>query len=127
MTATIFGYAAIGYTLVSLVSLYVLWVCYVAVMSLRDKREAGQFRVLDKLFGYPTLIVGYAIDLLVNVVVASVLYLEMPQELTLSSRSLRHAREPIQSPTWLDRWRKALALWLLGDIGWYDKRGGHTA
>jgi hypothetical protein len=116
-----------AYALWVVASFYALWVCYVTVMSCRDKLEAGKFRTLDKLFGYPTLFVGFLIDFLVNVTVATFIYLEIPQETTLSERSLRHARAVVTRPDWLDRWRKCFALWLLGDIEWYDKKGGHTA
>ncbi len=113
--------------LMCFIAVYSLWVFYITVMSLRDKKEAGQFRALDFAFGYPTLFVGYIVDFVVNMIPATILYLEIPQETTLSSRSLRHARAQIANPDLLDKWRKYLATWLLDSIGWYDKHGGHTA
>lgn len=110
-----------------LIAFYALWLCYIVVMRLRDKKEDGAFRVLDYVLGYPTLAIGYVVDFAVNTVIGTILYLEIPQEMTLSSRSLRHARARIFYPTGLDRWRGALARWTLDSIGWYDKHGGHTA
>jgi hypothetical protein len=123
----IYPIAILTYLTFSIISFYSLWVCYIVVMSCRDKLEAGKFTTLDKLFGYPTLFVGFFIDFIVNLFVMTVLYCEIPQEFTVSERSLRHAKVTIFNPDLLDKWRKLLATWLLAQISWYDKKGGHSA
>lgn len=72
-----------------ILSPWILWSIYAAVMRLKQVREAGKLTTAMKVFGYPTLFVGLALDLLVNVFIGSVVFLELPREFTLSSRLWR--------------------------------------
>ena len=89
-------------------SLYVLWVFYLAVMNLKRARDAG---TLTK----PALV-------LVNVVVAAVLFREPPhyQRLTLSARlgyPLRYS----------SNWRYKLSLWIVRNLlDSFDPSGKHV-
>jgi hypothetical protein len=58
-----------------------------------------------KAFGYPAIAIGLLIDLLVNVVLGSALFLELPHEYTLSARLWRHSTEGTG-------YRQKVALWL---------------
>lgn len=88
-----------------LLSPWLLWSIYAAVMRLKQVREAGKLTTAMKVFGYPTLFVGLALDLLVNVFIGSPLFLELPRELTLSSRLWRLS-------TTGSGYRQRVALWL---------------
>lgn len=84
---------------------WVLWTIYASVMRLKQVREAGQLTTAMKVFGYPTLFVGLVLDFLVNVFIGSPLFLELPRELTLSSRLWRLS-------TTGSGYRQRVALWL---------------
>lgn len=67
---------------------YILWVFYLAVMNLKRSRDAGTIPKTALVLGYPLLIVGFTIDILVNISIGSLLFLEWPnyKRLSLSAR-----------------------------------------
>ena len=79
------GLVALGLT-------YGLYVFYCAVMNIKRVRDAGKLTKLGMAFGYPTLVIGLVLDLLVNVFVMTIILLEVPQEFTVTSRLKRHNR-----------------------------------
>jgi hypothetical protein len=95
-----------------------IWMLYDKVISL-----------LDKLLGYPTLIVGLVVDTLVNILIVTILLFELPQlqrgELLVTPRIKRLAALP-QSSKGLAKWRRLVSRWLLGQIDQHDKTGGHN-
>lgn len=105
--------------LTTLAVVYLLWVHYVAAMRLMQVRDAGLLTRSMKLIGYPAVAFGLLLDLVVNTVVATVLFLELPREFTVSARLARHSDD-------VGGWRKALAVAirtaLLDNI---DPRGEH--
>jgi hypothetical protein len=78
---------------VSLAITYGLYVFYAAVMNIKRVRDAGKLTTFGKVFGYPTLVIGLILDLLVNWFVMSIILLEVPRELTVTSRLKRHHKE----------------------------------
>jgi hypothetical protein len=73
---------------------WLLWGCYVIVMGLKRAREAGTLTKAQKVFGYPYLAIGYALDFFVNVIWASAVFKERPYEWTVSSRLWRLSNGP---------------------------------
>lgn len=106
------------YLAILMVSLYyLLWVFFLAVMKLRDIRDDGKLIGLIKAPAYLTLAFGYVIDMLGNLLM-SVFLLEIPQELTVSKRTARHAKEQTR--------RGAFSRWLRKSfLAPADKKGGH--
>ena len=97
---------------------YLLWVFYLAVMCLaRVKRTIGLSKAATVL-GYPVLFIGYVLDVLVNVLVCSVLFLELPRETTVTARLKRHNRTG-------EGWRQKLAAWFEPLLDPFDPRGDH--
>jgi len=84
---------------------YALWALYVLVMALKRVRDAGKLTTAMKVLGYPALAVGLVVDFIVNVLIASLLFLELPREWTVSSRLTRHINSA-------RGWRFGLALWI---------------
>ena len=74
-------------------------------MRLKQVREAGKLTLAMKVFGYPALALGLAIDFVVNVVFGSLVFLQLPREFTLSTRLWKLS-------TGEDGWRKDWATWL---------------
>jgi hypothetical protein len=84
---------ALIYIGVSLLITYALYVWYAAVMNIKRVKDMGKLTTLGKVFGYPTLVIGLILDLLVNWFVMSIILLEVPRELTVTSRLKRHHKE----------------------------------
>ena len=78
---------------VSLALTYALYVFYGSVMNIKRVRDMGKLTTLGKVFGYPTLVIGLILDLLVNWFVMTIILLEVPRELTVTSRLKRHHKE----------------------------------
>ena len=75
--------AALGVT-------YALYVFYGCVMNIKRVRDMGKLSPIGYAFGYPTLLIGYALDVLCNWFVMTVVFLELPRETTVTARMKRH-------------------------------------
>ena len=107
------------YTILTAVALtYALYVFYSAVMNIKRVRDMGKLTTLGKVFGYPTLVIGLVLDLLVNVFVMSFILLEIPQEFTVTSRLKRHHEESTD-------WRLSVVLFFEPLLDPLDPSGDH--
>lgn len=109
---------AIIATAIVLTAAYGLFVFYLAVMNLKRVRDMGKLQGLALALGYPILITGLVLDLFVNVTLCTVLFLELPQEMTVTSRLKRHNRESTG-------WRQKLAAWFEPMLDPFDPSGDH--
>ncbi|HRC95271.1 MAG TPA: hypothetical protein PK317_00580 [Coprothermobacter proteolyticus] len=107
------------FVLYSFLSLYLLWVFYLAVMNLKRGKEAGTLTTPGLFLGYPVLLVGYAIDIFVQVVVGTVFFLDLPRETTLTGRLKRYINGP-------SGWREKVAAWMCQHLlNQFDPDGKH--
>lgn len=107
------------YALAAFALTYALWVFYLAVMNLKRVKDAGKLGKVALFFGTPVLVVGLALDLLVNVLVVSIVLLEIPQETTVTERLKRHKRESTG-------WRLKVTNWLASELlDHFDPSGTH--
>lgn len=107
-------------TLVLLVALalYLLWVFYLAVMNLWRAKRLGRLSTPAKIFGYPTLLIGYVLDF-IGCIIFSVLLLDMMRETTVTAKFIRIANGP-------DCWQKRFVLWFADDmLDDFDPTGVH--
>lgn len=105
--------------LYGIASLFGLWVLFLAVMNLKQARDAGKLHKAAFAFGVPVLVVGYALDVFVQMTVAVVIFAELPRELTVSGRVNRL----IESG---GGWRKREAEWFRDVLlAPFDQSGGH--
>ena len=77
------------------ISMSVTWVLYLAVMSIKMERDelkakGKSFTWQQKIFGYPTVAVMLLADVVFNVTVGSLLFLEPPTQLLFTSRCQKH-------------------------------------
>lgn len=104
--------------LYAVLGLYVLWVFYLAVTNLMRASKAGALSTTAKVLGAPVLLVGWLLDVVINVAVASFVFAELPREVTLSQRLSRLVRT--------EGWRKTLAVWLAKTLlNPFDHTGSH--
>lgn len=107
------------YTLAAFGLSYALWIFYLAVMNLKRVKDAGKLGKVALALGTPVLIVGLVLDLMVNVLVMSILLLEIPQETTVTARLKRHKRES-------QGWRLRVTNWFASELlDHFDPSGVH--
>lgn len=97
---------------------YTLWVLYLAVMNLKRVRDLKGLNKVSRVLGTPVLILGYALDIFINIFIMSVILLELPKEITVSSRLKRHNNTSTD-------WRKKVVLWFEPLLDPYDPSGDH--
>lgn len=98
---------------------WLLWVFFLAVMHLAEAHKAGRLTKWSTRIGYSVLFVGYVLDFLVQVTFATVLFLELPRETTVSARIERLVNTG-------KGWRRAVALWVRTVLlATFDQSGRH--
>lgn len=98
---------------------YALFVFYAAVMNIKRVRDMGRLSWFGKVLGYPTLLIGLVLDLLVNMLLMTPLLLELPRELTVTGRLKRHHRESTG-------WRLAVVKFFEPVLDPLDPSGDHV-
>lgn len=99
---------------------YVLWVLYLAVMNLQRARDNQTLPKAAYCLGLPLLWLGLAWDFAINMTLASLLFIELPRELLVTSRLERHVFDG-------HGWRQRLAKWIAANLlDPFDPRGSHV-
>lgn len=102
----------------SIYAFYILWVAYLAIMNLKGARDAGTLTNFTYYFSMPLLISGFVLDVAINWIVGTVIFLDLPREMTLSHRLERYMGD--------DNWRESIALWMARNLlDFADPRGYH--
>lgn len=100
------------------VALWLLWIAFVAIMHLRRVRQRWGLTGAQKVFGYPLLVIGYVLDVVMRLTVFAALFLRHPRLETVS--------EMLEREVAGSGWRARQARWwreeLLAD---FDLTGSH--
>lgn len=91
------------YVTSSVVSLFILWVMFVVVMTMRQLRDVGRLSPFMVNVGISISVIGLVWDVLCNILIVSILFLEFPWEATVSARLRRLVGDK--------SWRGLLARW----------------
>ena len=83
-----------GFIGISLAAVYGLWLFYLASMNIIRAKEAGTISKPALILGYPIVIVALLLDVLVNVFVMTLVFVEPPQEWLVTQRLERHWANP---------------------------------
>jgi len=86
---------------------FALWVLYLAYCTLRVSEKNGKFAATPwpvKVFSYAALAAGWLLDAGFNIVIGTIAFVELPQELTFTDRCSRHMIE--------SGWRGKIARWV---------------
>lgn len=110
---------AAWYVGVTLALTYALYIVYGSVMNIQRVRNNGLLTTFGKVLGYPTLIIGLVLDLLVNLLLMTPLMFELPEEFTVTSRLKRHHAESAG-------WRLAVVKFFEPVLDPLDPRGDHV-
>lgn len=121
--------------LVLFIIAYFTWGMYLAVMNLIQAKETIHKLTLPaKIFAYPLAIAGVIMDFLTNLIVGSIVFVDMPREFLLTERLQRYLEDMDRfydgqakvQPTKLDKWRWTAAVWICEHLlDPFDARGYH--
>lgn len=105
------------------VFLWLFWGLYVLVMGVYRAHLAKRLTRVGYVFGLPWVAVGYLVDVLGNVVLASILFLELPREWLVTDRLQRYVA---LGPKAVGQWRYRIAIWLCEtELDYLDPTGDH--
>ena len=113
-------------------SMYGLWTLYLATMNLIRVHKSGTMSRTTYLLALPIVIVGYALDIAINMTLMTVILFELPQwrfnktkrfgievEWTVTARLSRHIHDS-------EGRRKSIALWFGSELlDQFDPSGRH--
>jgi len=74
---------------------------YVKVMIYYRKWKAGEAKWFHYLIGAPLGAIFLPIDMILNIIVGSILFLELPREFLFTARLDRHARKGSKLAQWI--------------------------
>jgi hypothetical protein len=86
------------------VAVYALWLFFLATMSIMRAYRVKLMGPVATVLAVPVLAVALVLDVVVNVLVATVVFVDWPREWLLTRRLVRYIDMP-------QGWRTALALW----------------
>lgn len=112
--------SALLLTLVGVVGYAYLFFCvYILVMGVQRAHLDGRLHGPLRGLCLPMVALGYAMDLLANVTVASLAFWELPRELLVTKRLQRHLES-------FAGWRWKLATWICNSLlDPFDPSGKH--
>lgn len=104
----------VSFAVFCLIALYIL---YIMVMRWKERREDqdGKLSAIQWLIAGPIVVAGVVLDVFVNLVIATVLFLDWPQELMLTARLQRYLDKPHTYG-----WRAKVARWLKPHLNRHD-------
>ena len=91
--------------LTPLLFLWIFWGFYVLIMGLYRAYLTDRLGPVTKFLGAPFFITGYLMDVACQITFASLLFMELPAELLVTTRLTRHLKTG-------SGWRYRLASWL---------------
>ncbi len=98
---------------------FCMWVGYLALTNLERERVESGLTPPQRLGAGILLLIFGPLDVLLNWTFCILLFLELPQEATISKRCMRHFTE--------DGWRGDIARWLgRHALDPFDHRGAHV-
>jgi len=105
--------------LYTLASLYALWLLYLLVMGLYRAKLQGRLSKVALVLGAPVYLIGYLLDVFVQITIATVLFWELPKEGLLTGRLTRHIKRG-------KGWRRDLSKWICFHLlDPFDPHGTH--
>lgn len=97
---------------------YATWAGYLAIMHLKTTRDRGQLTGTAKIIAYPLLAVFVVLDVVLNLLLGTLIFLEPPREFLFTTRVSRLNDSK--------SWRGAVARWMCSELlDVFDPSGRH--
>lgn len=102
-----------------ILSLYLFWVLYLAIANLERAYKAKTLRKPALILGYPVLVIGWLLDMAMNMTLFSLIFWEVPKQWLVTQRLKLHIKNN-------DGWRSKLANWICANLlNAFDANGHH--
>lgn len=99
--------------------MWVFWALYVLIMGVYRAQLSGRLGTVALILGLPVVIVGILLDILVNIFIATFLFLDLPRELMMTNRMIRYRKTDCG-------WRSKLSAWICDNLlDIFDPSGNH--
>lgn len=102
-----------------LLSIWALWMLYVFTMGLYRLKLKNELKGINLIMGWPIVILGFVVDIIVNIVAGSLIFLDPPKELLMTSRLKRYVDKDMG---WRNKLASSICINML-DI--FDPKGKH--
>jgi hypothetical protein len=103
-----------------LITLWALWILYIAMMNVKRVSNTEKLPWQAKLLVYPTMALFEIVEVIANVVVCTIIFLDLPQEHRVSDRLRRYFRRPKRYG-----WRIHIVLFIKPMLDPFDPSGPH--
>lgn len=98
---------------------WISWGLYVLIMGVYRAHLAKRLNWATILLSLPFLALGYILDVLANIFIASILFLEVPREWFVTTRLQRYNAQK-------SNWRSKLSKWICDNLlDVFDPTGSH--
>lgn len=119
---------------------YLFWICFLAYAGIKAAKDDG--RAIPRtamVLASPFVFAAFVFDIVYNIFLGSILFVELPKTATLTARASSHLRDGLRMKadrTWTERdpdasllvrWRGALARWLCANLLDPFQLGGHCS
>jgi len=99
--------------------LWLFWYVYILVVGLYRAHLDKRLTPLAYTLAFPAIVIGYTMDALANIFIATVVFLEPPQELLVTGRLKRHI-------IYGSGWRRSLSVFICDSLlDVFDPTGDH--
>jgi len=100
--------------------LWALWILYVAMMNIERSATQNPLPWQAKLMVYPTMVVFDIIEFVTNVFVCTLIFLDLPREVTVSARLRRYYIHQDKCG-----WRMVIVNFIKPMLDPFDHKGPH--
>jgi hypothetical protein len=102
-------------------SIWLLWLVYVLILGCYRAHLAGRLVGITKWLALPLIAIGYLSDSLINLTLASIVFLDPPKEILFTTRLSRYIKEGTD-------WRFIIAKRICDDLlDVFDPSGQHCS
>jgi hypothetical protein len=99
--------------------LWGFWALFVFTMGCYRAKISGRLKGLNLVFAFPIVVLAAAVDVVSNLLIAPIVFLDAPKELLVTSRLKRYMAGP-------DCWRKSIADYVCESVlDIFDPTGDH--
>lgn len=99
--------------------LWAFWAMYVLIMGIYRAHLAKRLTAVTLCLSAPFIVLGYLMDVIANLTVAALVFLELPRELLVTSRLSRYVAQG-------HGWRFKAANWICNNLlDVFDPSGDH--
>lgn len=106
-------------TIILLAWLWAFWAIYIMVMGIYRAHLSRRLAGINLVLGMPIVVLGYVMDAISNIAIATLLFADLPREWLVTTRLQRYIVDD-------DGWRRHIALYICDNLlDPFDPTGNH--